>query len=128
MSAVRLVPGVGLVLLLVCANVAGLLLVRSTARQKEIAIRLALGADTSKVLNLILRQFFLPAITGLLLGTISAAAISNLLRHALCGISNLNLVAYAGAVAFLVAILALSALLPARRALRVNVSKALRYQ
>jgi len=105
-------------------------LVSFTVRQKtkEIAIRLALGAPSSRILKGILRQFSAPAIIGLVFGAISAAAASYLLRHALYGISNLDLIAYAGAVGFLIAIFAISALLPARRALRVNVSKALHYQ
>lgn len=120
---------VGLVAIALAAvGVVGLVSFAVRQRAKEIAIRLALGADAGKVLNTILKQFFVPAISGLALGTISAAAMSNLLRHALYGISNLDPIAYAGAVALLVAILALSALLPARRALRVNVSKALHYQ
>jgi predicted permease len=120
---------VGLVAIALAAvGVVGLVSFAVRQRTKEIAIRLALGADSGTVLNAILRQFLVPAITGLVLGAISAAATSNLLRRGLYGISNLDPLAYAGAIAFLVAILVLSALLPARRALRVNVSKALRYQ
>ncbi len=120
---------VGLVAIgLAAVGVIGLVSFAVRQRTKEIAIRLALGADAGKVLNVILRQFIVPTIAGLLLGTVSAAAMSNLLRHALYGISNLDPIAYAGAVVFLVVILTLSALLPARRALRVNVSKALHYQ
>jgi predicted permease len=112
------------------AGVGVLGLVTFTVRQrtKEIAIRLALGATSNNILNVILRQFSVPAVIGLAVGTVIAAASSNVLRRALYGISNLDLIAYVGAIGFLIAILAVSALLPARRALRVNVSKALHYQ
>jgi predicted permease len=120
---------VGLVAIALAAvGVAGLVSFAVRQRTREIAIRLALGADSGKILTAILRQFFAPAITGLALGAIAAAAMSSLLRHGLYGVSNLDPIAYAGAVAFLVAILAISALVPARRALRVNVSRALHYQ
>ena len=65
---------------------------------------------------------------GLVVGTAAAAASSNILRRALYGISNLDLIAYLGAVRFLLAMLVISALLPARRALHVNVSTALHYE
>lgn len=112
------------------AGVGVLGLVSFTVRQrtKDIAIRLALGATSNNIMKTILRQFAVPALTGLLVGTATAATSSNMLRRALYGISNLDPVAYVGAVVFLVAILATSALLPMRRALRVNVSNALHYQ
>ncbi|MGA8598654.1 MAG: ADOP family duplicated permease [Bryobacteraceae bacterium] len=120
---------VGLVAIgLAGVGVVGLVSFTVRQRTKEIAIRLALGASSNNILNVILRQFSGPAVIGLVVGTAIAAASSNMLRRALYGISNLDLIAYVGAVGFLVAILAISALLPARRALHVNVSKALHYQ
>ena len=80
------------------------------------------------ILAVVLRRFSYPVAAGLLVGIIGAAALSQILRRELYGVSSLDPLAYLAAMAVFVVTVVVAALLPARRALRIDPMRALRYE
>jgi predicted permease len=115
-------------LLLAGAGIVGLVAYGVRQRTREIGIRMALGARPAHVVGVVLRQFAIPVAAGLLAGVGGAAALSQILRQLLYGVSNLDPMAYVGAVGVFAVAVVVAALLPARRALRVDPIRALRYE
>jgi predicted permease len=123
----------GFVLLLACANLANLLLARSAARQREMSVRLALGASRSRVLRQVLTESLLLSslggIAGFALGYLGRNIIPHLLSSAwrpapLNARFDLRIFAFTAAVSILTGIL--FGLAPAWQATRTDVNTALK--
>lgn len=116
----------GLSLVLACLGILGLVSFAVSQKAKEIGIRMALGARPAHVLSNVLWQLAVPVGVGLMLGVGAATAVSRILRGFLYGVSHLDGAAYAAALAVFAVTAALAALLPARRALKVDPLRVLR--
>jgi len=126
---------VALVLLIACTNVANLLLAKAAARQREFAIRSALGASPGRMMQQLLVESLLCALGGGVLGLILGTWIMNILTQAVvseAGVKGITARVDGSVLGFAAAATVVSALLfgliPAWRATRTGVSQMLKDQ
>jgi predicted permease len=97
-------------------------------RQREIGIRLALGAQRGDVLQMLLRQGARTALAGVAIGIAAALGLTELMRSLLFGVSAQDPMTFAAVAALLILVALLASYIPARRAMLVDPIMALRYE
>jgi predicted permease len=118
----------GLALVLSLVGLFGVMAYSVTRRTREIGVRLALGASRRMVLQMVLRQAASLVVTGMGLGIAATLTLGPMLRGFLYGTGARNPAVLAGVCGLAVVTGLLAAFLPARRAMRVDPSVALRYE
>jgi len=113
-------------LLLAAVGLYGVLSYMTTQRTPDIGLRIAVGAQRSHLLRLVLFEGLRPALIGLIFGIAVSALATQLLRSMLYGTRPLDPAAFAGAATLLVAVAVLACLIPAWRASRIDPIQALR--
>jgi predicted permease len=117
-----------LALALSCMGLYGVLSYLADIRTREIGVRMALGADRSDVLRLILKQGARMALTGVLIGFVLALSLTSLVSSQLFGVTPYDPLTFASVGALLVGVALLACYIPAKRAARVDPVVALRYE
>jgi putative ABC transport system permease protein len=118
----------GFALLLAMAGIYGVLSYSVARRTSEIGVRVALGARRRTVLVLIMSQGMRPVLAGVAIGLAGAFALSRILSGMLFGVTAADPLTYAAVAMLAVATGLAACYVPARRALRVDPTVALRYE
>jgi predicted permease len=106
----------------------GVLAYAVTQRTREIGIRLALGAQRSDVVGMILRESTVPVVAGVVTGLVAALFWNLLIGSLLYGVASYDLESILLAVTVMLAVALLASAIPARRATKVDPMVALRYE
>jgi predicted permease len=117
-----------LALLLACIGLYGLLAYEVTRRTREIGIRVALGAQQSNVVGLVIRQGIVLVILGCAFGLAAGAGLTQYLRSLLFGVEPIDPLTFVGVVILLFVVALGACYIPARRAAQVDPMVALRHE
>jgi predicted permease len=113
-------------LFLAALGVYGVLAYSVARRQREIGVRMALGAQRAQVVGLVTKDGARAVVPGVLLGLVGAAFLTRTMQSMLYGVGPSDPVALTGAIASLLVVSAVACLVPARRASRVDPLAAIR--
>jgi ABC-type antimicrobial peptide transport system permease subunit len=113
-------------LFLAALGVFGVLAYSVARRQREIGVRIALGARRAHVVRLVATDGARAVVPGVVLGLIGAVLLTRTMRSMLYGVGTSDPVAFAGGLAALFVVAAVACFVPARRASRVDPIAAMR--
>ena len=117
-----------LALLLASIGVYGVVSYSVSRRVHEIGVRMALGADRTEVMKLVLEQAIGPVLIGGVVGVAACAAVSHVLSSMLFGLSAHDPIAFISVPLLLLIVAMVASYIPARRAMSVDPIVALRYE
>jgi predicted permease len=115
-------------LLLAGLGIYGVISYLVSERTHEIGIRIALGAESGRILQMVLRQGLGLATAGAAVGLICALIVSHLMAGLLYGVRPTDPLTFAGGALLLIGVAVLACYIPARRAVRVDPLMALRHE
>jgi putative ABC transport system permease protein len=115
-----------LALVLAAIGIYGVIAYSVSQRTYEIGLRMALGAEQGSVLRLVLSEALRLSLAGLLLGAAAAVGVGRLIQSLLVGVGVADLLTFGVVAAALVGVALLASAVPARRAMTVNPTEALR--
>jgi predicted permease len=128
LSMLLLAVFAALALVLACVGIYGVISYLVGQRTHEIGVRVALGAQQSDVLKLVLGHGTKMALLGVAAGLLAALALTRLMSNQLFGVSPHDPVTFSAVAALLMAVATAACYIPARRAMRVDPIIALRHE
>ena len=118
----------GVALFLATLGIYGVLAYLVAQRTREIGIRVALGSTRGGILGLVLREGLELVVIGLVLGIVGAASLQKVVATEIYGVRPLDPLVLASVMVLLAIVTLAACIIPARRAMRVEPTVALRYE
>jgi len=118
----------GIALLLACVGIYGVLAYLMNQRVPEIGVRLAMGANSSDIVKLVLRESLVIILAGVGIGVVSSLATGRILERLVPGVQTSQASTLGVILPVLIAMALLASYIPARRAAKIDPMVALRYE